>query len=288
MATSSHVLVIGIDGVRYDVLQEVATPNIDAIGRNGFLRPVVVNRAAPTISGPSWTTMVTGVLAPIHQVFGNDFSSARLAACPDFVSLARDTHPGIPTYVGADWEPLVTSHSGGPLFGGGGYLPDRRRDASSTPRNWHDSDQDVADQARQFLGRVRSDSGSVSFVYQHGPDTAGHQTGVSDLYREFIEASDTRVGQLVEAVRNRPQYTAERWLIVVATDHGHVDAGGHGGDTPAEREAWIAAEGADVPLDDEELILEQADVAGHVAHVLDLPRPGEGVGVPFGTRKSAA
>ncbi|WP_020390474.1 alkaline phosphatase family protein [Kribbella catacumbae] len=286
--TDTHVLVIGIDGVRYDTLCEVATPSIDSVAANGFLAPVMVNPAAPTISGPSWTTMVTGVLAQVHRVFDNDFTDAQLAGNPDFVSLASTTHPGIQTSIGADWQPLVTSHSGGPLFAGGGFLPDRPRGAGSTPQDWHDSDQDVADRACQFLRGLRSDLGSVAFVYLHGPDTAGHETGVGDTYREFIEASDNRVGQLLRTVRARPHYSAERWLVIIATDHGHADGGGHGGDSFEERRAWIAAEGAEVPVDGGELVLEQADVAGHVAHVLGLPRPAAAVGGAFGARKEAA
>ena len=31
--------------------------------------------------------------------------------------------------------------------------------------------------------------------------------------------------------------------MIVVTDHGHVDEGGHGGNTEVERTAWIAAFG---------------------------------------------
>lgn len=61
---NTHVLVIGIDGVRFDILSEVPTPAIDTIAEQGFLQPLRVNDAGPTISGPSWSTITTGVLAP--------------------------------------------------------------------------------------------------------------------------------------------------------------------------------------------------------------------------------
>ncbi|MGW2112797.1 hypothetical protein [Streptomyces sp. NPDC001948] len=39
---SAHVLVIGTDGVRLDLLRELHTPHLDGIARAGFLAPVEV------------------------------------------------------------------------------------------------------------------------------------------------------------------------------------------------------------------------------------------------------
>ena len=69
----------------------------------------------------------------------------------------------------------------------------------------------------------------------------------------------------------------------MATDHGHVLAGGHGGDSPEERTAWIVAAGTDVPTTAPP-ILEQADVAGHTLHLLGLTPPTGTYGVRFGAR----
>jgi hypothetical protein len=54
------------------------------------------------------------------------------------------------------------------------------------------------------------------------------------------------VGRLVAAVRNRPTYDREDWLILVSTDHGHRDEGGHGGDSPEERTVFFLASGPSV------------------------------------------
>ena len=51
------MLIVGIDGVRIDVLHEEPTPHLDALAARGFLAPVQVNEVAPTISGPSWATI---------------------------------------------------------------------------------------------------------------------------------------------------------------------------------------------------------------------------------------
>ena len=283
----AHVLVIGIDGVRFDTLEEVDTPHLDAIAAVGFRRPVQVHPEVPTISGPSWATMVTGVLPSSHGIYDNDLRGHALAANPDFVHLAHRTHPGLQTFIGADWQPLVTAHSGGPLFADGGYLPDCRRGPDAEVADWHRADDLVTEAATTFLAGLDGGRGSASFVYLHGCDTAGHEAGVGERYREFVGASDARVGQLLQAVEERSTSTEEDWVIIAATDHGHRPEGGHGGDSAQERTAWIAACGAGVPRgwDGD---LELADVAGHAFSVLGLtPRSGHFIGVPFGMRPPA-
>lgn len=278
-----HVLVIGVDGVRYDTLLGVRTPVLDMIAQEGFLRPLQVHPAAPTISGPSWATIVTGVSATVHGIQDNNLAPNHLADNPDFVHLAR--LDGRQTFIGADWAPLVSSESGGPLFADGGFLPDRG--VRDEPAEWHRVDQDVTERGVEFLANLDGSQGSASFVYLHAVDTAGHRRGVGDVYRECIEESDRRVGELITAVESRPTRPDEDWMIIVVTDHGHRDEGGHGEDSPEERTAWIAAAGFGVKALDETAVLEQADVAGQVMATLGLPpRSDDFVGLPFGDRSA--
>ena len=47
MPTLRHVLVIGVDGVRFDLLDPEVTPVIWGFGSLGFLGPVPVDRTTP-------------------------------------------------------------------------------------------------------------------------------------------------------------------------------------------------------------------------------------------------
>ena len=60
MPTLRHVLVIGVDGVRFDLLGPELTPVIWGFTRSGFLAPVPVDQTTPTWSGPCWATIATG------------------------------------------------------------------------------------------------------------------------------------------------------------------------------------------------------------------------------------
>ena len=54
---SSHVLVIGIDGVRSDGLTAANTPNLDALISEGVYSPDALNDDI-TISGPGWSDIL--------------------------------------------------------------------------------------------------------------------------------------------------------------------------------------------------------------------------------------
>ena len=73
-----RVLVIGIDGVRPDALQIADTPAIDElISEGAFTNNTKIlgdrYRENETISGPGWSSFLTGVWADKHGVNDNTF-----------------------------------------------------------------------------------------------------------------------------------------------------------------------------------------------------------------------
>ena len=49
MNGTGHVLVVGVDGVRFDLLGPDSTPSIRALGQQGFLAPVGTPRSPQRI-----------------------------------------------------------------------------------------------------------------------------------------------------------------------------------------------------------------------------------------------
>ena len=62
-------------------------------------------------------------------------------------------------------------------------------------------------------------------------------------YRTAFEVADVLVGRLVAAIQARPTYADEDWLILMCTDHGRTDEGGHGGDSDGRSVASAGEEG---------------------------------------------
>ncbi|MFB7449591.1 alkaline phosphatase family protein [Streptomyces sp. NPDC056194] len=276
---TARVLVVGIDGVRLDLLPELDTPHLDGMAREGFLAPVEVDAATPTMSGPCWATIVTGVGVAKHGVWGNRLDGNRLDVFPDFTTrLAADC--GRRTFAVGGWAPLFLAQQGGPLFVAPtrlGYVAPRE----DTPEAWEEVDTRVTTDAEHLLGL--DEDLHAGFVYLGAVDETAHFLGCGAEYRESIEAADRRLGRLLAAVRRRPSYEQERWTVIVVTDHGHRDEGGHGGRSPLERTAWIAACGPGLSAGTAPQVLHHADVAAQVYTALGItPDPHWTLdGVPF-------
>ncbi|MCZ4101442.1 MULTISPECIES: HAD-IA family hydrolase [Streptomyces] len=254
-----RVLVVGIDGVRHDVLLALPTPHIDAVAAAGFLAAVEVADGTPTMSGPCWATITTGVTVDKHAVWSNDFSGNRLRVFPDFATrLARQD--GRRTYVAAGWDPLVTVANGGPLFAHPSRLS-YSAPAADTPQAWEDCDEQITEDAVRVLG---TDDSEASFVYLGAPDETAHFLGCGAEYERSVVRADERLGRILAAVRHRAGYDDETWTVIVVTDHGHVRAGGHGGRSGAERTAWVACSGPDVTAGRTPDRVRHEDVAAHV------------------------
>ncbi|MFB8105825.1 HAD-IA family hydrolase [Streptomyces sp. NPDC056007] len=265
MPRARRVLVVGIDGVRLDTLVRVATPHLDTVADAGFLAPVTVEESTPTMSGPCWATIVTGVRVAKHGVWSNDFSGHRLGVFPDFTTrLARQD--GRRTYVAAAWEPLVTVADGGPMF----RRPTRlthHAPAADSPQAWEDADEATV---RDAVAVLTHEDPEASFVYLGAPDETAHHLGCGTAYEESITGADRRLGRLLTTLRTRPTYAEEAWTVLVVTDHGHRGEGGHGGAGEAERTAWLACAGPDITAGARPLRpVRHEDVAAQVYAALD-------------------
>ena len=268
--TLRHVLVVGVDGVRFDLLGPDTTPAIWSFGRDGFLAPVVIDAGTPTLSGPCWATIVTGAGVAGHGITGNDLTGHRLADHPDFVTVA--TRAGLPTLLAVSgWAPLALAADGGPLF-----AEASRREfvpvAGTSMAAWDEADESITDLAAGILAGIPGGDAAprLSFVYLGAVNAAGHMAGAGAVYRDAAFAADRRVGILLDAVRSRPSHPLEGWTVVVVTDHGHLDRGGHGGREPEVATAWVAAAGPGIDPGGAAAVSRQDQVAPLVLGALGM------------------
>lgn len=242
---SPRVMLIGIDGVRPDVLRQVDTPRLDSLIRVGAYTDSAVT-GLPTLSGPSWTSMLTGVWKEKHGIVSNDFPFPEhaLDRYPDFLTRIEREAPRLRTFAAADWPPLIEPQRRGegpavaPVLG---TAIDARVSLDGGRIGWALADERAVEAAEEEL---REHDPSALFVYLGNPDEVSHHTGsIEDEYRAAIARADRHVGRLVEAVRARPAYAREDWLILVSTDHGRLWYGGHGGESEEERTIFILVSG---------------------------------------------
>jgi uncharacterized protein (TIGR02246 family) len=231
------VLVIGIDGVRPDVLAEVATPALDGLVAEGSWTDEA-RTGFPSVSGPGWSSFLNGVWPDKHGVTDNAFGGERYAEYPDFLTRIENARPELETFAVVDWTPLARSETGAPPLSD---AIDRTVVLDGYELGWLEADEASVDSAVAVLS---NGDPAAAFVYLGNPDETSHQAGsIGAEYREAVAAADAHVGRLLEAVRSRATWAEEDWLVLISTDHGRRPDGGHGGDTPEERTIFFLASG---------------------------------------------
>ena len=224
------VLVIGIDGTRSDALQDASTPNLDALIATGLFTYDAWHLGI-TVSGPSWSTIMTGVWWNKHGVTSNAYTGSHFNDYPYFPKLAKSVRPNLKCVQVVEWAPMSDN-----------VYNDGWDSKLKTP------DGDGASTAAVAVTQLADSNLDCMFVYFDAVDLTGHSSGFSPTnpsYIQAIENVDDKVGKVLQAVYNRPNYANEDWLILITTDHGGLGTG-HGGNTYEERHIWWIASGKNV------------------------------------------
>lgn len=224
------MLLIGIDGCRSDALQQASTPHLDALLSNSVYS-FDSWHVGITFSGPSWTTILTGVQWNKHGVSDNTISGSRFDSFPPFPKLAKEIKPALKCVEVVEWSPLADE-----FYNDGWDEKIKVADGNSFA---------TADSAVVQLQDTALD---LLFVYFDKVDLTGHTTTFSPsntLYINAIQQVDSAVGNVLNALYARSAYANEDWLILLITDHGG-NLFFHGGNTYEERHIWWIASGSAV------------------------------------------
>jgi predicted AlkP superfamily pyrophosphatase or phosphodiesterase len=251
------VLVIGIDGTRWDKVKEAiaagAAPNLKRLIRRGFGVPAELDYAPPaalTISEVGWCSVASGVWPAKHGVLGYrlnaDPGQATKNGYSDFLTRIEAERPRLSTFLASDWGNIGTTESGGPIFGSAADAISATAITENTIEAWDAGDREVTRVASRYLRRGNPDAG---FVYLGAVDEAAHIRGsATPAYTEAIERADRRVGMLLRAIKKRDTRKREIWTILITTDHGQQDLGygttfSHGFGSELERTSFVIAAG---------------------------------------------
>jgi predicted AlkP superfamily pyrophosphatase or phosphodiesterase len=234
------VLIVGIDGVRPDRLAATSTPALDSLIAHGAFSDRATTRP-PTVSGPGWSSMLTGVWADKHGVVSNDFTTNAYGRFPDLLTRLERLRPALATLAVLDWPPLGTTADGGPLVSD---AVDRKVLFDGDALGYDVADSLTADTAAALLAATDVDA---AFVYLGNVDEVGHAHGTfSPEYAQALTVADREVARILAALHRRPSWANEDWLVLVSTDHGRRDDGGHGGTSDLERTIFVIASGPSV------------------------------------------
>ncbi|MEX0170116.1 alkaline phosphatase family protein [Streptomyces sp. LMG1-1-1.1] len=276
--SKDKVLFVGMDGLRHDRIDAAQAPTLKSLMATGTYgcSLLYANPMAATSSGPGWSTISTGVWPDKHGVKDNTFTGKNYGRYPGFLARLNQVRPELSLFAAVDW-PELDIH--------GTVTPGA--DAKLVyDNNYAVNDLVITDITEDVL---RNQNPDVLFVYFGESDEIGHAYGAaSPKYTDAIDVQDGYLGRLVAAIKARPSYSTERWTVIVATDHGHTDGGGHGGSSIEERRTFVLAQGPGIAAGARPIDTRLVDVAPTVFQQLGIvPAPAWGLdGKPIQLRST--
>lgn len=224
----NKVLIIGIDGCRPDGLLAANTPNLDELWKNGAYS-FSAKTDPISSSGICWTSMLTGVWHEKHKVISNEYLNPNIGEFPHFFRRVKEQKPEMKTFSVVNWNPVHKI----------------LQDGDADIVNYLLTDDKVTARVADLLLTENPDA---FFVQLDDVDHAGHEFDYipeSNNYLSAIQIADKQVGVMLDAIKRRPDYEHENWLVLVSTDHGGSNFG-HGKDIPEHTTIFYIASGKDV------------------------------------------
>ena len=231
---TKKVLLIGVDGLSSTRLGEFNLPNYDRLIADGLYEDGTTVNSLPSLSGPGWSDILCGVNRAKHGVRNNSFTGSNYNQWPNFLERLEGINSSLNTAAVVSWYRF--DH----IFDNSGIDAYHRPSGDSATV----LDEEVRDIAKDILA---NDNPDAIFVYFYNVDKQGHaHGGSSNQYRDAAETIDGYIGDLIDAVESRPAFNDENWLIMISSDHGHKDGGGHGGNSNHEMSVYMVMSGPNV------------------------------------------
>ena len=245
-ADEEKAVLFMIDGLRSDAVFTAETPNLHAIANGTWAdgykgaysyRANPIPDAIPN-SAPNHVAIITGVTANKTGCFNNgETSSANYADYPPVSVLLKRSIPDLKSAWIYHWH----EDSGIPTEAT--YI--------APPQ----SDREIVDDAVSLISGTfpakegiqgsawkAGDDIDLLMLYIDDVDAAGHNHRFSTTSPQYIEAVqlvDRQIGEILTAIRNRPTFANEDWLITLCADHGGIDH---------EHGVWKAPDSYTTPL----------------------------------------
>ena len=239
--TEKKVLVLGWDGCRADAM--VMTDRREAVDAlltdggkayiaycGGVNYPKAITQ--DTSTAPGWCTMLTGQWATVHGVTGN--GTEKSLDCPTLLLTAvKDGKIGSSAFY-FSWDGHLTTYKNEIEYA---------KEQNVNARWVYAENGDDGTYENALADLKQADCSDFIFTIFEYCDEHGHGSGFWNDNPEYAAAfaADNEKGKaLIDAVKARPTYETEDWLIVITSDHGGY-VRGHGGETLMERMMFIIA-----------------------------------------------
>ncbi len=213
------VLLVSLDGFRWDYPALYETPTLDSIAARGVHAEALVP-VFPTKTFPNHYTQVTGLYPEHHGIVANTMHDPRMDAS---FSLGNQEAIEDPRWWGG--EPLwVTAEEQGQIAATYFWPGSEAPIGGVRPTYWKTYDGDVSGEARvrqvlDWLDLPPGERPTFITLYLSRVDHAGHVHGPrSDEVAEAVREVDTLLGRLLDGLAARG--LTDEVNLIVTSDHG--------------------------------------------------------------------
>ena len=199
-------LLIVVDGAVGSVVNAVVPPTLNSLtdfsiyswtALNNYTNQAITNALGTT-------TILTGTNSDKHKVTGDDFAGNNLANYPSIFTRLKSAKPGLRTAAFFSSPELVNELA-----------------ADATVKSSFGEDDAAVKEA--VKKELASNDPSFVFAQFHDVDKAGQAssyTAGSAEYRNAILRVDGYIGEILTAMRARPDFKNENWMVIITSNKG--------------------------------------------------------------------
>lgn len=247
-AVRTRVVLVICDGLTLEVSRSMN--RLELLRQHGT--DMVATTPQPSLSYPTWTTILSGAPPDISGVTTNWFEGS--VQVETLLDTALADGRRVAVSAPADFATLYAIGD----------------DVSAYHDEWRDEYM-AATYVDEALRLAEENAPDLLLVHLPDTDEAGHDHGAASAeYREVAQRVDGDIARLVEGLQD------DRTVFVVCADHGHIAGGGHGGWEREVTQVPAVFVGPWVSLG--RGTMAQADIAPTVAALLGIPVPAQATG----------
>lgn len=219
--TESYVLVISLDGFRWDYPELYHTPNLDSIARYGVRAKSLIS-CYPSKTFPNHYSIATGLHPNHHGIVNNSFYDKQLG----FYRLGDRTSIENGKFYGG--EPIWNTAEKQGIRTASYYWVGSEADIQGMhPSYWKRYNQNIPFEQRidtviRWFTLPENKRPHLVLFYYHEPDHISHRHGpISRETQQVVESLDSLIGIFTRRLSALP--IADKLNIIILSDHGMTE-----------------------------------------------------------------
>lgn len=222
-----RVVLILVDGVRWDYLSEPDLPGFGELAKTGVKAEYVVP-IMPANSYPNWYTIVTGLYGEQHGFVQNYMYDDQY---DDFFMMAPHPNASHPHWWNHAEPVWVTAEKNGLRTGMYWWDGCQVEIRGSKPTKcipyrdywqWPTVENDTKSALSEIVEKFKQNTLDFALVYYEAVDAVGHASGPDSMERrEALKSADNVIKHLLDEARR--QNIRDQLSLIVVSDHGMTD-----------------------------------------------------------------